>query len=134
MYDETAHKIKVIEARDPATFERKYNAAGAELAKYDPEIERGKDNGVYYALFTYSVHKQVPETINDVFTIKGIRHTCCECPYLEIGTDNRRKLWPCEYADSGVTSKDAPACEKLLTDLMRGHTQLRSIAEVLDND
>ena len=134
MTDETEYKIKVIKARDPASFERQYNAAGAELAKYDPEIKEGEDNGVFYALFKYSVHKQAPESVEDIFTLKGIRHTCCECPYLELGTDNRRKLWPCEYADTGITSKDSPACEKLLTDLMKGRVQLRDLAEVNDNE
>lgn len=133
MYDETQHKIKVIQARDPATFQRKYNAAADELDKYGPEIDAGFKDGYFYALFKYEMNIPRPETVSDEFTLAGIRHTCGECPYLEIGQDNRRKLWPCEYSDTGMASKDAPACEVLLKRLMLGTIRLRNV-EVGNDD
>ena len=34
LYDKTKHRIKVIQAKDPLSFERQYNEAAQELDKY----------------------------------------------------------------------------------------------------
>ena len=125
MRDETQSKISVIQAKDPAKFQERYNNTAKELAGYDPEITVKIEAGVFYAIFMYTTHKQRPETVSDEFTLAGIRHTCSECPYLEIGNDNRRKVWPCRYSEYGSASKDSPACELLLKKLMAGKVRLR---------
>ena len=135
MYNKTQHKIKVISGRDGARFERNYNAAAAELAEYDPDVSVKIEGGIYYAIFTYTLHKPYPETLEDEFTLAGIHHKCAECPYLEIGRDNRRKVWPCKYSEYGSVSMEAPACEILLKKLMAGKVRLRDIgSEEADND
>lgn len=126
MYDETQHKMRAIKARDPASFQRQYDEVAHEVDKYNPEIDSDFRDGYFYAIFRYEMNIPHPETVNDVFKLAGISHTCGECPYLEMGTDNRRKLWPCEYADTGITSKDSPACEVLLKGLMKGTVRLRN--------
>lgn len=133
MYDKTEHKIKVVQSKDPRRFESDYNHVATELADYDVDVKTGVQAGYFYALFTYAVHKQAPESVSDEFTLAGIRHTCAECPYLEIGTDNRRKYWPCKYSEYGSVSKDQPACELLLKRLMQGAVRLRN-AEVQYDD
>lgn len=132
MLDKTTHRIQIVQARDPASFERKYNAVADEVDEYDPEITVQLEGGVYYAIFKYTLHKLVPQTVSDEFTVAGITHTCSECPYLEIGTDNRRKNWPCKYAEYGTASVDQPACEILLRKLMQGTVRLRNTEEGYD--
>ena len=125
MYDQSKHRIKVIQARDPLSFERQYNEAAEELDKYDPEIRVEREGGLHIAYFMYTLHKPIPETIKDEFTLAGIEHTCSECPYLEIGQDARRKTWPCKYTTYGTSTIDSPACEILLKKLMQGTVKLR---------
>ena len=133
MLDENRHRIKVIQAKDPAIFERQYNTAADELDQYDPDITVKIESGVYYALFTYTLHKPVPESIKDEFTLAGIHHTCSECPYLEIGTDCRRKNWPCKYSEYGTANAEGDMCELMLKRLMAGTVRLRG-TEGNDND
>lgn len=125
MYDQTKHRIKVIQAKDPLVFQRQYNEAAEELDKYDPDITVDHEGGVHIAYFMYTLHKPVPETLEDEFKLAGIEHTCSECPDLKIGQDARRKTWPCEYAPYGTSTIDTPACEYLLKRLMAGTVQLR---------
>lgn len=127
MYDKTQHKIKVVTGKDAARFERNYNAIAAELAEYDPDVSVKIEGGMFYAVFTYTLHKPYPETIQDEFTLAGISHKCAECPYLEIGNDNRRKVWPCKYSEYGSANMEKPACEYLLKKLMQGKVKLRDI-------
>ena len=51
MYDQSKHRIKVIQARDPLSFERQYNEAAEELDKYDPEIRVEREGGLHIAYF-----------------------------------------------------------------------------------
>ena len=125
LYDQTKHRIKVIQAKDPLSFERQYNEAAQELDQYDPDITVDHEDGVYFAYFMYTLHKPVPETVADEFKLAGIEHTCSECPYLQIGQDARRKTWPCEYSTYGTSTIDSPACEILLKKLMAGTVRLR---------
>ena len=127
MYDQTKHRIKVIQAKDPLVFQRQYNEAAEELDKYDPDITVEHEGGTHIAYFMYTLHIATPETVRDEFTLAGIHHTCSECPFLEIGQDARRKRWPCRYSEYGTSSIDHEACEVLLKKLMAGTVRLRDV-------
>ena len=125
MYDQTKHRIKVIQAKDPLSFERQYNEAAQDLDKYDPDITVDHEGGVYFAYFMYTLHKPAPESVADEFKLAGISHTCSECPYLEIGQDARRKTWPCKYSRYGTSTIDRRAGGIRLKKLMAGTVRPR---------
>ena len=121
MKEKSLQKIKVVSATNGADFERKFNEAAEELAEYEPEITL-KDGEGFCAYFVYTMNICTPETTEDDFSIHKHACKCCDCPFLEIGTDARRKWFPCQYSDTGETRIDSPACEvfyKKAVQLMR---------------
>ena len=110
MKEKTKQRIKVVSATNGADFERKFNEVSDELAKYDPEV-RMKDGDGFCAYFMYTMNIRMPETEEDDFSIHHYTCKCCDCPFLEIGTDARRKWFPCKYTEYGETRIDAPACD-----------------------
>lgn len=110
MKERTKRQIKVVSATNGADFERKFNEAANELAKYDPEVQM-KDSDGFCAYFLYNLNICMPENVMDDFNIHHIECKCCDCPFIEIGTDARRKWFPCPYSSTGETRLDSPACE-----------------------
>ena len=120
-------RLKVVQSKDPQRFQDEFNDAADELQEYDPEIELKEEGGTHYAYFRYAMHKPVPETLEDEFSLAGIRHYCSDCPFLEIGHDARRKTWPCKYSEFGESNMDRPACELFLKKLMQGTVRVRGV-------
>ena len=123
-------QIKVITAANGADFERKYNAAAEELAKYGPEVKLKAGDG-FCAYFMYNVNICQPETLEDNFSIHGNVCHCSDCPFCEIGTDARRKWFPCRYASCGETRLDSEACEVFYKEAVR---RMREDASYEDKD
>ena len=118
MKEKTVQKIKVVSATNGSDFERKFNAASEELADYEPEVKL-KDGDSFCAYFMYSLYIRQPETTEDQFSMQGYAAHCCDCPFLEIGTDARRKTFPCKFAKYGETRIDAPACARFYEEAIK---------------
>ena len=104
-------RSKTIAARSPDEFDRLYNATADELSQYEPEVEEFQMGNTMYARFKYIETVKVRESFEDDFMQEGERCHCADCPFLQIGTDARRKTFPCEYAAYGETRMDNAACE-----------------------
>ena len=118
MKEKTVQKIKVVSATNGSDFERKFNAASEELADYEPEVKL-KDGDGFCAYFMYSLYIRQPETTEDQFSMHGYACHCCDCPFLEIGTDARRKTFPCKYSAYGETRIDSPACARFYEEAVK---------------
>lgn len=70
--------------------------------------------------------------VTDEFAKEGIRYLCKECPYLEVGQDKRRKVWPCKYATYGMSRTESNCCEMFYKKLKQG--EITPISEEADND
>lgn len=101
-------RAKTVTAKDMESFDRLYNATADELAKYDPET---KDIDALTTRFYYKERDKIREDVTDDFMQHNARCTCSDCPFLQIGTDARRKWYPCEYSSCGETRVDADACD-----------------------
>ena len=110
MKEKMLKRVKVVMAANAADFERKYNEAADELADYDPEVKLKEGDG-FCAYFMYTLNIRTPESLEDEFSIHSNECKCCDCPFLEVGTDARRKWFPCPYAETGETRIDSKACE-----------------------
>ena len=110
MKEKTVQQIKVVTAANGADLERKYNSAAEELAKY--EITKSDiDLQKLSAYFLYNVNISQPETLEDDFSMHVNACHCSDCPFVQIGTDARRKWFPCPYAATGETRLDSPVCD-----------------------
>ena len=118
MKENEKRMIKVVTATNGADFERKFNAASEELAAYRPEITL-KDGDGFSAYFLYNVNICQPETLEDDFSMRVRACHCSDCKFLEIGTDARRKTFPCPYSEYGETRIDAPACERFYEEAVK---------------
>ena len=103
--------LETISASDPKEFQKLYNSTAQRLKAYEPKIEKYFWGDKRCADFTYTTTERIAETIGDEFMQHNASTTCSDCPFLEIGTDARRKWFPCQYATYGESRTDSPACE-----------------------
>ena len=118
MREKLKQQIKVVTATNGSDFERKFNAAAEELAQYEPEISI-KDGDGFCAYFMYSLNICQPESLEDNFIMHKCECHCCDCPFLEIGTDARRKTFPCKYSKFGEARVDSPACARFYEEAVK---------------
>lgn len=111
MKEVVKRRSKTISAGDPEEFDRLYNTLSDELSEFEPEVEEYMWGDKRCATFKYTETSRIPETLGDEFMQKNVRCTCSDCPFLQIGTDARRRWFPCQFADLGETRSDSPACE-----------------------
>lgn len=84
---------------------------------------KDKDPAVVFdgltARICYTERFDVPESISDAWSIKGVHLTCSQCPFFEPieksdGTpDGRRKWGKCPCAEGGRAYSDGSACDSL---------------------
>ena len=103
--------LETISADSPEEFQKLFNATFQKLKKYEPKVDKYFWGEKRCADFEYAVSEKIAETVGDDFMQHNARCTCSDCPFLEVGTDARRKWFPCPYADYGETRIDAAACE-----------------------
>ena len=122
-------KMMLIENADAAAFGAAVNAALAEFRNAQPSFPA---EGVCYIVYEefneaerlvnlerrYGALSDTP--VADEFEAEGIRYLCKNCPHLEIGEDKRRKMWPCKYAEYGMSRKDCGCCEFFYKQLKQG--------------
>lgn len=104
-------QTKIIAAKSPAEFEKLYNSMADELAEFEPEVEEYMWGDKRCAEFKYTETKKIREDLADDFMQHDVECKCKDCPFLEIGTDARRRWFPCQYATYGETRMDSPACD-----------------------
>ena len=108
MKERRKKRVLTVSADNYADFDKLYNSTADRLAPYEPET---RDIDALTARFYYTETEKVPEDLGDEFMQKNVRCTCSDCPFLEMGTDARRRWFPCEYATCGETKLDSEACE-----------------------
>jgi len=116
MKEKEIRLVRTIHADDPTEFDKLYNSTAAELGTSITEV---KDYDVTTSRFYYSITARSAETIGDDFMQHNVRCHCSDCPFLEIGTDARRKTFPCKYATYGESRIDADACEVFYDEAVR---------------
>ena len=115
----TTKGVKYIKANSLEELERLENEAYKELrekgvTKVYTDYER------FVVELNYTDKVEEPTSIQEEYELNGIMYTCNDCPYLEKGSDKRRKKWPCKYARYMQASIDSKACEKFYRDLQNG--------------
>lgn len=108
MKEREVPQVKTVSAKSPAEFDKLYNATAHELGVSLTEV---KDIDATTARFYYTVTERQAETVGDDFMQHNVCATCADCPFLQIGTDARRKWFPCQYSTYGESRMDSPACE-----------------------
>lgn len=102
-------RIIVISEMDAVTFEDRMNEALIGLV--DPEI-RIDTNKSFTAYIIYTVSRNVPEDILELFEmVDNQRHCCKDCPHYVEPTDKRRKWGTCSV-DAQSVRPEGRACEK----------------------
>lgn len=112
-------RTKTISAKTPAEFDKLYNQTFEELGEYEPDVREFEMDGTMFARFNYTVTDKIAEDTGDIFMQHNVECTCSDCPFLEIGTDARRKWFPCKYASCGETRLDSRACEVFYKEAVR---------------
>lgn len=101
-------QVKTISASNLKEFDKLYNSTARELGGAVTKVD---DLSETVSRFHYTVTESQVECMGDEFMQHNAYCHCSDCPFLEIGTDARRKTFPCPYAKYGETRVDAPACE-----------------------
>jgi len=109
-------QIKTISAGSLKEFDKLYNSTARELGT---SITDKKDFDETTTRFYYVVTERQAETIGDDFMQHNVVCHCADCPFLEIGTDARRKTFPCRYSPYGESRVDAHACEVFYREAVR---------------
>lgn len=109
-------RVLTITAESQQEFDNLYNSTADRLAQYAPET---KDIDALTTRFYYTIVEDIAETKEDEFMQENVRCTCSDCPFLQVGTDARRRWYPCEYAPHGESRMDSPACETFYKEAIR---------------
>ena len=108
MREERIEQFAIVEADTAEELTERLNAKLKEL-RYMRDVKTRFDGKIAYISYIESTN--VPEDMDDEFRMNGCKCYCKDCPFLEVGTDARRKWFPCQYANGGETKSDSPACE-----------------------
>lgn len=117
-------QIKVVEACNGAEFQELYNKTAEELSECDVEVEIEHPSKGHCAYFMYTLHIQEPKTIKQALNEVGVHHYCCECPFLQMGSDARVKKWKCDQSPYGTARIDDEMCEFAYGLLVKGDLEL----------
>lgn len=101
-------QVKTISAKSQKEFDKLFNSTARELGASVTDV-KAIDGTT--ARFYYTVTEKQVENLEDDFMQNNERCHCSDCPFLEIGTDARRKWFPCQYSTYGETRLDSAACE-----------------------
>lgn len=112
-------RSRTIAANSPEEFDRLYNSTADELSAFEPDVEEYMWGEQRCATFKYTETQKICEGIGDDFMQHNVRCKCSDCPFLQVGTDARRRWFPCEYATYGESRLDSPACEVFYKEAVR---------------
>lgn len=107
MRGEFKTQMYCISESNGAMFELKMNEALQNLRNPDIRMDHSKP---FTAYIFYSIEYDIPESVTEAMEIiTGERHTCIECPALEISKDKRKKRHQCTRRGWKVHG-DTPVC------------------------
>ena len=107
-------RVRVIDATDAKMFEEELNLALDQIAEPDITFDR---NRPFLAYVTFSEIIEIPESVQEVYEMRGEYHHCRECPYYHKPTDRRVKYTNCDLGER--CGADSTACNlfyKMLND------------------
>lgn len=107
MRTDKVKQVVVVSDPDPERFENRMNEALAGLT--DPEVHL-YENMPFTATIIYTVHRDMPEDVLELFEMVEGHHTCADCPHLVMPEDKRKKWGTCSIK-SIRTRADSGACE-----------------------
>ena len=108
MKSDRIKQVKCICADNAEDFQDKLNEQLMHLD--NPEITYFKDMP-YYAIITYVVKRDMPESIIELFEmVDGRSYVCAACPHFS-KTDDKRKKWGSCSASCIPMRMDSPVCE-----------------------
>lgn len=118
-------QLKVLHSRDPRDFEKEYNEAMLELAKFDPQGTYSINPENYSAVIEYTREVKIPEDIRDEFELQGVKYTCSMCPYFKLPEDKRIKKVVCSETGRPILSTaDSDACVWLYKKIAIGEVKI----------
>lgn len=132
-------RLVIIKGQDEMDFVTKVNKAIADYeGDYDVAVSYPAEKVAYITLSETEVSKRLAEAekrwervdkendpVTKEFHDQGIRHTCGQCPYLEVGNDKRRKWWPCKYSEYGTSTCNTECCEYFYKMLKQGEVEIK---------
>lgn len=104
MKHKSVMQVRAISGNTPEETAMLFNDAMNELAALNPRYER--DGGLFWIYYT--VESREPETLSEVYEMKGESKTCGDCPFClrdlnRFGTEDKRKRWAtCERTGEKV--------------------------------
>lgn len=116
MKERRKKRVLTIRADNYEAFDKLYNSTADRLAPYEPET---RDIDALTTRFYYTETEKIAENLDDDFMQHNERCTCSDCPFMDIGTDARRRWHPCQYASNGETRIDAEACAVFYKEAVR---------------
>lgn len=111
-------RYRCVKGDGPEDFEAKVNA----VLENNQLIEAKIDGIVPYVCHIWvSAEKQLPETVAEEHELAGEYHYCIECRHLDRPTNSKKcqKIFPCRYAEYGVTKTDCTVCSRFYEDGQR---------------
>lgn len=126
MKEQTYIQFAFVAGETPEALTEKLNGKLYEL--------RGKNPVVSFeglmAQIKYTERDEIPESIGEEYSLKGVRLTCKRCPYFipttkADGTEDARAKWGmCPMSPNKRTTKDGPACDILFESISSGLVKL----------
>lgn len=108
MRTDKVKQVVVVSDPDPERFENRMNEALAGLT--DPEVHL-YENMPFTATIIYTVRRDMPEDVLELFEMVEGHHTCADCPHLVMPEDKRKKWGTCT-AKGTPSRSDGRACER----------------------
>lgn len=94
MKNKSVMQVRAISGNTPEETAMLFNEAMNELSTLNPRYER--DGGLFWIYYT--VESREPETLAEVYELKGEGKSCGDCPFCmrdlnRFGTEDKRKKW-----------------------------------------
>ena len=104
-----------VHGNTPEEFQENMNAILADV--HDPEVTFPDIPLTAYVMAV--VWERVPESLSDLYSLRGETYKCTSCPYFERTNDLRRRWHYCRFHDQSVRD-DKSCCEDFYQQLDRG--------------
>ena len=111
-------------AKTPAEFDKQYNRIADELTQDGIVPGRPEKDGSMYHVF-YSYTELVPENAKEMCELDGRKFYCKDCPYFDLGKNNKCKSVGCTLDIEHNAVDYTPACEMFYNQYAKGEVKPR---------
>lgn len=119
------NQLKVIEERNAQAFEKAYNDAMLNCAKWSPTSKVTINPGQYTAIIEYMEEVKIPEDVRDEFALNGVEYVCGVCPFFSLPDDKRVKKYLCTASGKHrLCNADSRACVWLYSQILAGEVNI----------